>query len=265
MSEIYIIYKYIMSTLYKFRVYCQDEEQYIETWSTSQPIVCPNNNIHTINQNSWTILQEISEKIVEIKEERIPTGGNYKYYGREIDIPSGSPGDITNINYVWDYPVSILNGVLTVNTENLGDKISVVAAPDTIIGNATSDINIGDTVITVNQTVLDNLYLGYLISLLDSTNGTINELGEIININKINNTITVNKATTDAFLAANLIYVRMSVIRIDKACLAYPGRFDIGENRIGGTYLSTGLVFQLKYQNNNGQAKKFATAVELLY
>ena len=254
-----------MATLYKFRVYCQDEGQFVETWSTTHPSVCPNVNTHAIDQNSWTILQEISEKIVEIKEERIPTGGNYKYYGREIDIPSGTAGDITNIDYVWDYPISILNGVLTVNTENLGDKISVVAAPDTIIGNATSDINIGDTVISVNQTVLDTLYLGYLISLLDSTNGTVNELGEVINIDKVNNTITVKQATTNAFLAADLIYVRMTVVRIDQACLAYPGRFDIGENRIGGTYLPTGLVFQLRYQNNNGQAKKFATAVELLY
>ncbi len=58
-----------MSSIYKYRIYCNTESTYAHTWSSSQPLVCPNNNAHSINSNTTTIVDTITRKDVTVKND----------------------------------------------------------------------------------------------------------------------------------------------------------------------------------------------------
>jgi hypothetical protein len=49
--------------LYKYRIRCSTENDYVYTWEEVVPTVCPNNNSHTIDGNLTTIINSISELI----------------------------------------------------------------------------------------------------------------------------------------------------------------------------------------------------------
>jgi len=50
-------------TVYNWRVYCNTEGGYIETWSPEVPTVCPNNNIHEIDPLKSVIIGEVKEVV----------------------------------------------------------------------------------------------------------------------------------------------------------------------------------------------------------
>ena len=52
-----------MSTVYQYRVWCDDENSYQLVWGETEPTTCPNNNGHTIDTNKTTILQTIAESL----------------------------------------------------------------------------------------------------------------------------------------------------------------------------------------------------------
>jgi len=44
--------------LYKYRVYCETESVWVETWAEEPVLVCPNNNGHTVTSGSITITEQ---------------------------------------------------------------------------------------------------------------------------------------------------------------------------------------------------------------
>lgn len=55
-----------MSTVYRYRVYCETEESNAYIWDTTPPILCPNYNTHTINTDSITIVDQVNTTQTEI-------------------------------------------------------------------------------------------------------------------------------------------------------------------------------------------------------
>lgn len=55
-----------MSSVHRYRVFCETEQTNMYTWDTLQPTVCPNNNTHTINSNSIVIVDNINTSQTEI-------------------------------------------------------------------------------------------------------------------------------------------------------------------------------------------------------
>jgi len=45
-----------MTDVYKYRLYCETEDLWVETWAENTPQYCPNNNTHTIVSGSITII-----------------------------------------------------------------------------------------------------------------------------------------------------------------------------------------------------------------
>lgn len=50
-----------MTTITKYRIYCNTESNWVESWSETEISVCPNNNSHDVNSNSLQELESISE------------------------------------------------------------------------------------------------------------------------------------------------------------------------------------------------------------
>ena len=51
-----------MSDLFKYRVWCNTENTWINTWSETTPTVCPNNNSHEIDSNKTLIVEKKLDK-----------------------------------------------------------------------------------------------------------------------------------------------------------------------------------------------------------
>jgi len=61
-----------MTTLNKYQLYCETEEATVQTdYRSAVPTVCPNNNAHTIDEDSITIVASLSDEDVNIKTSAI--------------------------------------------------------------------------------------------------------------------------------------------------------------------------------------------------
>lgn len=52
------------TTIYKFRVWCETEQMYYETWSETEPVACPNNSGHTIDESKTSQVAMVTEEFI---------------------------------------------------------------------------------------------------------------------------------------------------------------------------------------------------------
>lgn len=45
--------------LYKFRLWCETEQTYVDMWAEDEPAQCPNNKDHIINSSLTTIMDKL--------------------------------------------------------------------------------------------------------------------------------------------------------------------------------------------------------------
>jgi hypothetical protein len=51
------------SALYKYRLWCQTESNYVYSWNSEPPISCANNTGHSIDSNSVTVIDQINRNV----------------------------------------------------------------------------------------------------------------------------------------------------------------------------------------------------------
>lgn len=199
-----------------------------------------------------TIITKIHKNHDDIKviEEYIPeneekTGGNFKAKGYKILCSANS---VTQYDMSWDWPITALESFYDVTADNIGDKFDLIIAPNTTIGVITQNATVGDTVLTVNSTVLHNIEVGFLCHL---TNGvTMDDLGQVKSIDTTASTITVSNASTNNYVIGN--YIQISVHVFENIHLSKDGfLLHIGSSKIGGSYLKKNRIVRLLYTNNN--------------
>ena len=95
-----------MSDLYKYRIYCETESTYAYIWAETEPTVCPNNNTHTIDSGSITIIEQQLDDELRMSDGRSIVSANsrpvgyYTMFTMAGDTASGI-GDGQKI--VWDF------------------------------------------------------------------------------------------------------------------------------------------------------------------
>ena len=57
-----------MTTVYKYRLWCETESTHVYTWDESEPSVCPNNSSHSIDVSRTTIDAVVGEDRVDISD-----------------------------------------------------------------------------------------------------------------------------------------------------------------------------------------------------
>jgi len=252
-----------MTTLCKYRIYCNTEDIWVEKWDTASITVCPNNNGHTVNINSIQELDCISENTVAIKEESTNTGGFFCASTVILDIPSGATGATTVINHSLPFNRSNLVAKIKTNSTAIGDKLDFLVNPNTTLGTITSNVVSGTATLPVSQTVMDNLQIGFFVNVTD---GTINnDLGRCIDKNTESNTIVTEYNTANGFTASTPTYVQMTLKIIHDYEIGEPGDYEIGSSKIGGSYVPKSTMMKIIYTNNNGQAKRLPVHYEFLY
>jgi len=240
----------------KYRIYCTTEAGYVCMWGTEEPTTCPNDTGHTIDTNSITIVQTISTDVVLVDEH---TEGYFETEHIEMSIPSGTPGDVTEHDVVWPMDIILWKTLLTPTSDMINDQLSAVASPETTVGVIGSAVNIGDTVLTVNSTVLDNTLRGFLITLDDGVNKDV--LGRCIAKDDVNSTITVDTATSYAYAIGTP--VKISVYIIKDLFITDTNIIEIGGKGLKGKSVPAGLILRVYYTNNSGTAKAYRWRTEI--
>jgi hypothetical protein len=252
-----------MTTLHKYTFTCTTEATEKSVWRDEDdpvPSKCPDDTSHTIDTTSIRITDTVEETTTTIREELIPTGGHFRAMCKSIDIGANETKIDDN---TWPYNISALAIEFITTSENQGDDLELIVGPDTIIGAITSGVSISDNVINVDQTTIDYIDIGFRVNLFDGVNTE--ELGHVTSIDKDNKTITTENSSTTAFLASSPTYVRINVNVIDDYTIGAPGRWIIGEAKIGGSHVKAGISVRIIYKNNTASAKNFTAQLEYLY
>lgn len=253
-----------MPNLYKYRYTCSTEGEYIYEWreeSEGVPTQCKNDPAHSIDASSITIIETQEDNEFKIQEEEIKTGGHFQTRMFKL---TASPNGWTELDLTWDHPVSILDAEFITTSDMTDDELQVVIAPNTIIGAITAAVSSSDTILTVQQSVIDNIQVGYGVNITDLTNS--DDLGVVTAIDKVNLQITVSVAATQSFSPATPTYVRMSPYMAREYIIGHAGRYTIGQGKIGGSYLPAGKIMRIRYNNKHAsETRYFYAELDYLY
>jgi hypothetical protein len=328
-----------MRSIFYYRVYCTTESTNVFKWSDTTPTTCPNNNSHTIDESSITIIDSLKDNNVNVIDEvppegKPPTQGRFRCNGLECEIPANS---YLIKDFGWVYQICALSIRFNVQEANVGDYIDLYVVPNIKLGNTNANIEIDDTVIplttscfnacsvgmqlfimdnnntfflgaviskntetnsititnssdhhyhknayitlmspvgvitqnitpsdnliTVNSTVTDNMETGLFITV---TNGvTMDNLGEIFEIDKVNGTILIQTPSSLNYNAGCYLFPSVHVIKDYKLNASVPSI--IGESSIGGSYVPAFYIIRLVYRNQSNATKNFNWYVEYKY
>ena len=241
-----------------YRVFCATENTYQYVWKDSLPTTCPNNNSHTIDADTISIMDTVSQAAVEVVQQT-GTGGNYTCQSFCFDIPANST--VTK-QYSWPYPVSISTMHFTSDSTQTGDLISGIISPNTVIGTLAADLPATGTILSVTPSVAQNAITGTLATVTDGTNTS--ELGSFYGIDTANNTVCVMTAPGTAFAAASPTKVMMSFQNISFE-IGQPGFYTFGGQQLKGASMPANAVMQITYTNTSQVPKRFRCWGEMGY
>ncbi len=227
------------------------------------PVVGPTGE--PIDTAKSRIVEVREQNEVIIQEEKIKTGGNFKFESIKITAAANT---ITEQDFSWEIPINVISATIVTSADMTGDLITWLVAPNITIGGITSDISISNTVINVSQTVVDNIKIGFKIRVANAADpaNAFEDLGIVLNVDKDNFQITVSTAATQAWAAALPTLVQMSVYYIENAEIGPPAKIEIGKDKIGASYLPANTILRAYYDNKHvTDAKTFYAYVEYLY
>lgn len=252
------------SVLHKYRLKCIEEDIYVYRWAETEPTICPNDHAdRTIDSNLTSIVETIQINTVTAQEN---SDGDFTSQMFMNDIPSGTPGDITNHDdAIFDVNALLWKTIIYPTPDLVGDVINVRGIKMTfynIVGVLIATANISDTILNVSSTVTDNVYKGMEVE-LDNGAGTTENVGVIkaIDTTPGSETITVKTPLTTSFAAGSMVRVEVVVMKdipiiTDKFPIIIDGKGFKGKN------VDEGDVLRVKYKNNDGVAKKIYWRVE---
>ena len=250
----------------KWRVFCEDGDGWVEGYRSADlgpPTTCFYNNTHTITtsgSNAPQLLEVINNSMVTVREETIPVSGHIRIETVKLDV---GPNEVHVKDLSWPFDIAPLS--LTIHAEdiNKGDHFQLDVAPDTVVGAITSDVTTGNTVINVSPTVIENINIGFYCDLFDGVQKE--NLGHVLDIDRINSKITVETPNTLTFSAASPTYVMMTVRYIGPHEFGVGGHISIGETKIGASYIAKHRNVRVTYTNNSDVEKDLTVLIEYLY
>lgn len=250
-------------TVKKYNCYCLVEEKFVSTWADSVPKVCPNNKDHPIDENNIAILDSMNTQSVFIQGKAYDAnkiGGQYFYHGNILNI---GVDDITFQDVLFKIPSTIFGLTFMSSEVHRGDFIDITVNPNTLCGTITAPVNPGDTVINMDANVLNNMKLGWYLT-LDNGQGTTNDLGMILDINAVEGTVTVDKPAKTNF-APWLTMVQFTIYMVKDFAITEPTLYSIGYGGQAGVDVPGGTVFRMVYHNNSEIAKVLSYRFEYFY
>jgi hypothetical protein len=249
----------IMATLYRFRLFCQTEQQLVYVWSSTLPTVCPNNNTHSVDLDSIVVDQTRSVQTVNISNS--PTDTTHGFFtcdGKTFDVPASS-----NATFAWSYPypIAMHMATATCTAANVGDSMSVLFAPNVVIGALMSNAASNDTVLRVSPSATAVAVPGYFVNV---TNGVLATPNVRINsVSPSNGTLTLELPLGSAF--SSNAFVRQNRYIVRDFPLNDVHVYVISSSVLDPKPVPANMPFTVVYHNASSNAKTFAMTFEYTY
>ena len=215
-----------------------------------------------------TVLTKNDPTVVRVVEEVDgETGGHYGISTMVIDLDNDTSDTLGwyVVEKSFPYPVTIIGGQCRVRPEQMRDLSRFVIAPGTIVGALTANA-VATDILSVSQTVIDNVFIGAEITLDDSPGDpSDNEvLGRVVSVDAVGLTITVETANVETFSASSPTYVKMSGVMADIEL--FESDVQMGFDRIGArTPLPAGTVIRMEYKKLGNATGLVGAYISYLY
>jgi hypothetical protein len=251
-------------TIYNLIVYCKDASNTIHThniWQEQPGVAsCPSEiSDHTVIESE--VANKVSSTSQTIIDDTSGTNGTYRARGFMYPVAAGPDTDYNVIGeFVAPYNMRLASMTITPSTENIGDSFTFVANRNTPIGGITSGVSSGK-VLSVTDSVLVHIKVGFEVLLL--TGSTLQSLGECLEIDITNKTITVENNVGSAFPPGSLVL--LAVKRLETIPIVSEHPLTYGADTIGSSLASKGSIGTMLYKNSTGVTKKLAFYVQFLY
>lgn len=249
-----------MTTIYKYRVYCNSDTRYETAWGETEPLTCPVNTNHTIDRSKTVIIDTITQSIVQIKDEDIATGGNYQCATILLEAP---PHTTTTKDVSWPYPVSVFSITFNTSPDHEGTILNSIAAPDATIGAIVAPLPANCNTVYASSTVFNYISIGFHMKVTDGINS--DDLGEVLAIDKVHNKITTMYKTTHNYSPLSPTYVQMTVYRIKDFIFGPAGKYTVGKVRLVGAPIPANIIIRTMYENNTDKYLKLMAQVQIAY
>lgn len=202
-----------------------------------------------VNVHTGVSLKPFSQTVVIKEENDNATGGHYQSQSFELIVDQAVNTEKT-LDISFPFPISLFSAKWINETLFKGDEVKVLLAPDTIIGAISANVSTSDIVIPVQQSVIDNTYIGCKIKIDDGTNS--DDCGKVLSIDNITKTITVETPTVNSFLSATPAYIKQTIELVPKIYLKGSYITTLGEDVIGGSHIPANAIIRAVYKNNEG-------------
>lgn len=251
--------------LYRFRLRCVTENEYKFVWEESTnpvPALCPTNTSHTIDTNLTTVVETIDNTLQLVKkvdtDKLEPTSAVTLEEGFVIDVNSG----VTEAEHAFSFPFSIE----PLGAEMLADypsvnrldyyQVVIILATDPAIGIVTANGVIGDTIINVSGTVINNVKLNYLVKFgADINEYRVKAIG--------NNTITLFTGLVNTINVGDIVKIR---IPITFNRYIYPNEINkIGDWSEGAKNIPANFIVRSKIFFNSATSQAFKIPYTVFY
>jgi len=159
--------------------------------------------------------------------------------------------------------MSTLAGLLSVNSDHIGDMININIETDTTIGIITEDVTSGDTTFVVDNTSIANLKKGMWVRLFNGVLASTRVL--CTGIDESTNTVTVKTGIDQIFLAIVPTYVQITIAMVENFYINTPGIIPVGGSKIGAKHFPPGTRIDFIYERNSPSDVVVSYANEILY
>lgn len=252
-----------MSKINKWRIYCTTENKWSYGWledNSLPPANCFNDTTHIVNLESVNIVDFLTSNEVSLLEEKIKTQGNFRNHGFSINIPANTTH---TYEMTLNYPINLLLIWFKTKSENIGDIFNAYYQIP-LNGLLTSNLPLYSTILNIDNIIINIIKIGFVVSLKRLSDNYIENLGEILAIDKMNNTITVTNPTSQNFLMNDEIIIKVNGVK--DINLSVIGRHPTGSSKLGATYLSSTGIISVVYENKSPTVSKtFEYELEYLY
>lgn len=183
------------------------------------------------------------------------------FYCAESIVLNLGVSSVETLDLIWGFDISLKCATIHVNEQMLSDEMEIIVSPNTLVGALTSNLNTGDTILYVSDTVIKNVKKGWYIGLY-GMDGNSTEIGRIINISTDhividrNSTISAQAGTYICTFVKILPYLYFNAV----------SKIEIGKSIPTGQRVQKDTIIRIKYYNNNKiNGKKVSFFIEYLY
>ncbi len=234
-----------LTSVVRYKIYCETESKYVEGWGTTSPTACYTNTAHTVNPNSVQVLETVARSQVKIIEDSVNIKRNVRV--EPISFTEVAIGATQHRTFQFKFVTSMYSFQFMTDDTNKGDELSIAINKDTPLGLITQNVSAGATTIYPPAAIFTYGWQGFNVYLSDGTN--LDDLGDIITLNQAAGTITVSTPAVHSFSSSNTLLL-MTYYTMKSLIIGPPGTYQFGNDVIGGAAVPVGTVVTFSYKNN---------------